>query len=190
MSESNTKFSSVEKIIVQRDGINYVSSCVFIDPYTALTASHSVFNSDKITISDNEAAFYRVHPDYKQSESNYLNDIAIIRFKKPHFSFSNISEDLWGPVFYRVGHGLRDNKNERAAFLIKLLETKSKHNCFLDYTSVIGDSGGGVFNSKFELVGIHSTKEDNKIYTVNLAHYMDWITPYISKSQKVSNHWL
>lgn len=186
MDESNTKFNSVQKIIVKRENASFVSSCVFIDPYTALTAAHSVSNSDSIYFNDNKASFYEVHPGYNKEESNYLNDLAIVRFKKPFQDYAEISPEAVGPIFYRVGVGLRNNRNDRACFLIKLLANKDKFNTFLDYTSVIGDSGGGVFNSKFELIGIHSTKEGNKIYTANLSHYMDWITPYINRSQKDS----
>ena len=182
MNETNQYINSVQKIIVKRQSLSFVSSCVFIAPNIALTAAHSVYGQDSVECLGHVASDVIVHKNYNQKVSNYLNDIAIVIFKRQVSHFVKISEDLIGLKFFRVGFGLRNNKNNRAHFVIDLESAREKFNKFFDVSSVVGDSGGGIFNSRQELVGIHSTKEGNEIYTVNLEYYMDWITPYINKS--------
>lgn len=185
MNEANQYIQSVQKIIVKRGDKSFISSCVFITSKVAITAAHSVFGFDSINCLGFSTSKATIHKAYDPDKSNYLNDLAIIEFNEDVSSFTKISEDLVGPVFHRVGYGLREGENLRTSFIIHLREAKEKYNKFYDITSVIGDSGGGIFNSKNELVGIHSTKEGTETYTANLEYYMDWITPYINRSHQV-----
>ncbi len=182
MYEANQYIHSVQKIIVTRGDKSYVSSCVFVAPNIALTAAHSVIEYDSINCLGHIARNATIHPKYDASISNYLNDLAIIEFKSDFDNYVNMSEDLIGPIFHRVGFGFRAGENLRASFMIHLREANDEFNKFYDLSSVIGDSGGGIFNSKKELVGIHSTKEGDETYTINLEFYMNWITPYIDRS--------
>jgi hypothetical protein len=185
MNEANQYIQSVQKIITKRGDKSFISSCVFISPSVALTAAHSVEGSDSVSCIGFKAISVTIHPDYDPTKSNFLNDLAIVEFSSDVSSYVSLSEDLVGPVFYRVGFGSREGENLRASFMVHLREACEKYNKFYDLSSAVGDSGGGIFNSNKKLVGIHSTKEGTETYTINLEYFMDWITPYINKSHQV-----
>lgn len=190
MIEANQYIHSVQQISVKRGDNSYISSCVFISPRVALTAAHSVYEEESVLCLGHFAKKVIIHKGYDQEKSNFLNDLAIIIFNEDVSDFTKMSEDLIGPLFYRVGFGFRENENKRASFMIHLRESQEKYNKFYDLSSSVGDSGGGIFNSKQELVGIHSTKEGDETYTINLEHYIPWITPYINKSNRFVRPWI
>lgn len=166
---------------VKRGSASYISSCVFIAPNIALTAAHSVDKCHEIYCMGVKAKNFIIHPEYNSHLSNYLNDIALVFFDKDMGDYSKISETSIQNIYYRCGHGLRNGENNKIVFKIKLLKSYQKFCLFFDSTSVIGDSGGGVYNMDGDLVGIHSTKESHHIYAARLDYYLDWITPYKNK---------
>lgn len=191
------RFNSVFLIEVVRGGIVYTSTAVAIDKRTILTAAHSIDAAESVTLClgheytvDSErieANYWIINPGYNPSKSFYENDIAVVYLTEdlPVFTHyetisknQNIDENS---VLERVGYGGRDGRNIKTWTNPKYLSTgfNLKNFMFKDCLSVIGDSGGPIFettDSGHKLIGIHSTLEDNdRTYIVNLSSHHDWI---------------
>lgn len=170
----------------------FTSTCVALDSTTLLTAAHSAIDIDAGFVhfnflydqKKNERLRVKdifIHPDYNESESLYLNDLAIIKLETPlpnSIATYNIGAFNYQAI-ERVGFGGRDGKNIRTWTHAKCLQVTDKFILCEDWCSTIGDSGGPLFiyeNGKYTLIGIHSTLEgDQYTYAVKLEYFQEWI---------------
>lgn len=189
-------FNSALLLEVKRDMNIFTSSSVAIAPQVVLTAAHSVegLDSAKIFLDShyqlNSKNFIRVvdviiHPEYNQSESNFLNDIAILILEKPlpqNVKIHPLHEgNLLKGELSRIGFGQRANTNARNWTNPRYIAHPCDHRYFMceDNFSVVGDSGGPLFiksGKSLKLAGIHSTLEGQSLtYAVKLGAYKKWI---------------
>lgn len=182
---------------VKRDSNIFTSSSVAIAPQVILTAAHSVdgIDSAKIFLDTkymaNSKNFIRVldviiHPEYAQSESNFLNDIAILILEKPLPNDVKIHPIFEGSLLKgelsRIGFGERAKSNSRNWTNPRYIAHPCDHRYFMceDNYSVVGDSGGPLFIKSgrgLKLAGIHSTLEGtNLTYAVKVDAYKKWIS--------------
>ena len=66
---------------------------VFVHPFIALTAAHSIDKADEIWVEGRKATHHFIHPAYKPKKSNYLYDIGILIFDKA-YSYSPMNFNL------------------------------------------------------------------------------------------------
>ncbi len=186
------QFSSSLLIEVNRGGEIYTSSAVLIKRNVLLTAAHSVENIDEGYVhlshcyknSNTKVKFKKVviHSEYNKELSNFKNDLALIVLEHnlpkeitPVSMDINTAESLErGVGIDRVGFGARSGKNKRTWTNPKLNSVLERHLELVDTKSVVGDSGGPLYLDG-KLVGIHSTKEGEKTFAVNLEFYKNWI---------------
>lgn len=193
-------------ISVTRGDKKYVSSGVIIGDQYLLTCAHSVENitSGRVyfepLFDPGSNEFIEIeevclHPDYNPQISNFSNDIAVVKLKRSLIMNTNIPEikevSSQSDHYVRIGHGMRDNKNLINAFYPHYATRLAKQKAykFFDDQSVLGDSGGGIFqfiNGRHRLVALHSTKENGFIYGVNLSLYADWIAQKIDDLEKAA----
>jgi secreted trypsin-like serine protease len=182
-------FNSSLLIEVFRGSEVFTSSSVLITRNVLLTAAHSVLGIDKGYVhighsysQENMRVGFKkviIHNDYDKNVSNYKNDIALIildnnlpkSIKPVQISEAN---DLIDTSIERVGFGRRHGANKRTWTNPHLVEVQDLHLELLDSKSVVGDSGGPLLLGN-NLLGIHSTKEGNSTYAVNVSSYVDWI---------------
>lgn len=186
---------------VNRGENSYISSGVIISGQYLLTCAHSVENitggrvyfEPMFDPGSNEFIEIEevcIHPDYNKEKSNFTNDIAIVKLKRSLIMNTNIPDicevSAMSDHYVRIGHGERDNKNLINAFYPHYATRLTKQHAykFFDNDSVVGDSGGGIFqyvNGRHKLVALHSTKENGFIYSVNLSVFKDWINNTMEK---------
>lgn len=158
-----------------------------------LTASHCLVGAVEVKVfyedfETKEISFYEVdsfylHPKYDLKTSNYVNDIGKIKLKQNLPSIHKIQKvvDLnnYKKDLYRVGFGLRNGENNLTVIgPIKNFTTYFDFFETYDEFSYSGDSGGPIFQKSgkgFNLVGIHSTRENSKCYNLKIFQYLDWI---------------
>lgn len=188
---------------VKREKNIFTSSSVAIAPQVILTAAHSVEGIDSAKIfldshyKGDSKNFIRVadviiHPDYAQSESNFLNDIAILILEKPlpqNIKIYPIHEgNLLKGELSRIGFGERAHINARNWTNPRYIAHPCDHRYFMceDTFSVVGDSGGPLFIKSgrgLKLAGIHSTLEGKSLtYAVKVDAYKKWIHKVLEKT--------
>lgn len=130
-------------------GNNWICSSVVVDEHYILTAAHCV-ESDQLWLDGFPAIAVSVHPDL---------DIAIVYFEQslspPYAKFGPAQEP--GEPAMIEGYGCREPGQTGPIHATRRLEYLGKSE-FLGrvYSGIAcrGDSGGGVFNSRGELVGV------------------------------------
>lgn len=188
-------------IEVNRNGFIYTSSAIIIADKFLLTAAHCVDKIDSGKVIFDEIYNYNtknfihfekviIHPGYNKENSNYKNDLALVRLKElSPFKFANIDYNLQDNKYLRLGFGDRQ-ENRKTIVLPRNFNLKEENYFNLtDYNSVIGDSGGPIFSIGHEinLIGIHSTLEGtNLTYSSFVPFYKDWINEQI-KNYKLSS---
>ena len=189
------RFTSCIMLEVKREEKVFNSSAVAIAKNILLTAAHSVdCYTNGIAIIDINGRKQKIkiknciiHPEYNPGNSFFENDIAIVILSKnlpKEVRLERISEKIHlraGEILERVGFGGRDNKNIKTWSNPIYIEASFNRKNFTleDDNSVVGDSGGPIFqnkNGELKLLGIHSTLEcKNKTYIVNVSKYINWI---------------
>lgn len=186
-------------IEVKRKNALFTSSAVLINDSYLISAAHSVENicEGKVFFDDayngksqNFIEFEKIfiHPEYNQKNSNFLNDIALIKLSsKAHFAKPIELGDSENKRFLRVGFGLRDENKKTIIIPNNFMKNCDRSFNLTDTNSVIGDSGGPVFDvsSTVKLIGIHSTLQgDDLTYSSYVPFYKNWIWDKISIDQK------
>lgn|SRR5690606_14193850 len=185
--------------VTRPEGI-FTSTAVAISPDTVITAAHCLEGKIlKVRLSqDSEynpkgkfiaVESFDLHPDYNASVSNFQNDIAKIKLKKPLSSSTTIYPLIKGPFamdgnFYRLGYGAREGKNIRTLITPSFKGMRNFENTLElnDTYSYSGDSGGPVYlmrNNQMYLVAIHSTysfgPEGKYSYNPMLSVHRNWL---------------
>jgi V8-like Glu-specific endopeptidase len=195
------KFSSSVLIEAKRADALFTSSAVVIRRNVLLTAAHSVENITDGCVhlshhfhEDNPRIKFKkviIHPDYNKDKSNFENDIAIVFLEhnlpmefRPVILAQNI--DPAKAVVERIGFGGRKGKNTRTWTNPILLTITENAMQLYDAQSVVGDSGGPIYQGD-ELIGIHSTLEGkNKTYAVYVPFYYQWIQEHMELKEIVN----
>ena len=181
---------------------NTICSGVILNPHLVLTTAHCAEGATSMTVVfDVEKgaqavkkekvlpAQMKVHPGYEPKKSLYKNDLVLLFLKNPAplelKMIRKIPEKnslVSGDRLIRIGVGMRNGKNLRNVtnpiYVGKpaqgVLETS-------DIFSYFGDSGGPLYNFKYELIAIHSTLDDfdgkktPHAFSVYLPDYQEWI---------------
>ena len=185
--------------VTRPEGV-FTSTAVAISPDTIVTAAHSLDGKVlKVRVSQDaeytskgkfiQVESFEIHPDYNPKVSNFQNDIAKIKLKKPLPANTMIYPLIKGPFsvdgnFIRLGYGTREGKNIRTLITPSFRGMKNFQNTLeLDDTfSFSGDSGGPVYlmrNGQMYLVAIHSTysfgPEGKFSYNPMLSTHRNWL---------------
>ena len=160
---------------------NTICTGVIVSQRLILTTAHCVSDATKIRIIfdvENGAIARQTqllgpdswtqHPKYDPKKSLYEFDLARIRLKEtaplsPKFirSIPNAVALAPGRRLQRIGVGLRNGINSRNFTDPKFLSVVGNTSLETeDSFSASGDSGGPVYTASFQLIGIHSTRDD------------------------------
>lgn len=188
--------SAIRLSVTKFDGRTYTCSSVAIAPQVLLTAAHCLKNAQRVLADDPRsqtalvANFFKVHPRYNKSNSNYLFDIGVVVLKQKLRSGINylpILKNLKGhESLHRIGFGGRENGNQKT--LVSPIQNFRQYGSWdhqasfvemEDHFSYSGDSGGPVYaqvGQSYYLVGVHSTKQGNYSFNpvINQTIY-DWL---------------
>lgn len=185
--------------VTRRSGV-FTASAVAINAHTIITAAHClegeilqirVSNQPSYQIEGEffEVDWYELHPDYDPDSSNYQNDLAKIKLKKPlpvetqFFPIIKSVKEFSGKIF-RVGYGARNNQNIRTLITPELRQVHALEKTLEldDVFSFAGDSGGPIFvqqKGQLYLVAIHSTlshgPEGKFSFNPLLSPHREWI---------------
>jgi secreted trypsin-like serine protease len=181
---------------------NTICTGVVVSPALILTTAHCVSDATEVQITfdvengtkakhvqNAKPGSWVVHPLYDPKKSLFLNDLARIRLGKPaplpRASIRAIPGTLdfsSGTKIKRIGVGLRNGINSRNFTDPKFLSIQNKLTLETeDAFSASGDSGGPIYSPAFELIAIHSTRDDRdhkeaeRGYGPYLPAYQKWI---------------
>lgn len=132
-------------VVVSKDGL-------------ILTAAHVIQGTDKVSI---------VFPDGRMEEAqvlgaNYTRDSAMVKLDKPgpwpHVAMGNSDDLKVGDYVVAMGHAKGFDPNRRPPIRFGRLVADAKQRFMMSECTLIGgDSGGPLFNTKGEVIGIHSS---------------------------------
>jgi V8-like Glu-specific endopeptidase len=181
---------------------NTICTGVIVSPVLILTTAHCVSDATEVQITfdvengtkakhvqNAKPGSWVMHPLYDRKKSLFLNDLARIHLGKPsplpRALIRTIPEKLkLSPSIRikRIGVGLRNGINSRNFTDPKFLSIQNKLTLETeDAFSASGDSGGPIYSPAFELIAIHSTRDDRdhkeaeRGYGPYLPAYQKWI---------------